>query len=108
MADTARYQEEKYAPSVSPSVQFAVKTPVSTDGDYMKARYYFKATYFPTNDSLLIEPLNAAVQEDAEFNAHTDWKASKACTQYFENDYTVANTFLILKHTLLQVLIQFL
>ena len=93
LADTARYQEEKYAPSVSPSVQFAVKTPVSTDGDYMKARYYFKATYFPTNDSLLIEPLNAAVQEDAEFNAHTDWKASKACTQYFENDYTVANTF---------------
>ena len=65
----------------------------------MKARYYFKATYFPTNDSLLIEPLNAAVQEDAEFNAHTDWKASKACTQYFENDYTVANTFEILVAT---------
>lgn len=92
LVDTARYQEATMKPNVSPSVQFAVKTPNPADKAYMKARYFFRATYFPTNDSIVIEPLNAAVQEDAEYNAKTAWVDSKACTQFFINNYTKANT----------------
>ena len=46
----------------------------------MKARYYFRATYFPTNDSIVLEPLNAAVQ--APFEDGKDWKDSE-CTKSF-------------------------
>ena len=63
LADTARYQDDTHKPSVSPAVMFGLKTPKTTDNTFMKARYYFRATYFPTNDSIVIEPLNAAVQE---------------------------------------------
>ena len=93
LADTARYQEATMKPTVSPSVMFAVKTPKANDGAYMKARYYFRATYFPTNDSLVIEPLNAAIQSDEEYNAHTKWANSAACQKFYFNDYTKANTF---------------
>ena len=31
--------------------------------DAHQARYHFKFTYYPTNDSLVIEPLNASVKE---------------------------------------------
>ncbi|WP_122345121.1 DUF6383 domain-containing protein [Parabacteroides sp. AF17-28] len=92
LADTARYQEATMKPNVSPSVKFAVKTPNENDGAYMKARYYFRATYFPTNDSLVIEPLNAAVQSDAEYDTHTKWLDSDACKKFFVNNFTKANT----------------
>ena len=94
MVDTARYQPDQ-VPSKSPAVKFAVKTPKESDGVFMKARYYFRATYFPTNDSIVIEPLNAAVRDDAEWgdtNAHRSWANSKACNQFFVNDFTKANT----------------
>lgn len=34
--------------------------------DAHQARYHFKFTYYPTNDSLVIEPLNASVKESEE------------------------------------------
>ena len=92
LADTARYQEATMKPNVSPSVMFALKTPNENDGAYMKARYYFRATYFPTNDSLVIEPLNAAVQSDAEYDTQTKWLDSDACKKFFVNNFTKANT----------------
>ena len=94
LADTARYQEASMMPSVSPSVKFAVKTPKQTDGAYMKARYYFRATYFPTNDSIVIEPLNAAVQSDAEYNGKTAWVDSEACKKFYRNNFTKANSLI--------------
>lgn len=41
--------------------------------DAHQARYHFKFTYYPTNDSLVIEPLNASVKE-------------KESENYFESD----------------------
>lgn len=41
--------------------------------DAHQARYHFKFTYYPTNDSLVIEPLNASVKEQESEN-------------YFESD----------------------
>lgn len=93
LADTARYQEAKYAPSVSPAVTFNLRNPQASDNDFMKARYYFRATYYPTNDSLVLEPLNAAVQADYEWSAKTSWKASKATTSFARTqDYSKANS----------------
>ena len=93
LADTARYKETTHNPSLSPAVQFALKKPVATDNDYMKARYYFRATYFPTNDSLVLEPLNAAVQATFEWDAKTAWVNSKATTSFARTqDYSKANT----------------
>ena len=36
--------------------------------DAHQARYHFKFTYYPTNDSLVIEPLNASVKESEEID----------------------------------------
>ena len=36
--------------------------------DAHQARYHFKFTYYPTNDSLVIEPLNASVKEQESEN----------------------------------------
>jgi len=92
LVDTVRYEEEAKKPSASPAVKFNVRTPRESDNDYMKARYVFRATYFPTNDSLLIEPLNAAVQSDKEWEDGTPWAASK-CTQSFViAQFSKANT----------------
>lgn len=92
LADTARYQEATHAPAVSPSVKFALKTPVETDNTFMKARYYYRATYFPTNDSILIEPLNAAVQSDKEWSDKTFWRESQATQSFALSHYSKANT----------------
>lgn len=91
LADTSRYQNT-LAPSISPAVQFAVKTPQITDNIFMAARYYFRATYFPTNDSLVVEPLNAAVQSDKEWSAKTTWKNSQATQSFVRSNFTKANT----------------
>ena len=87
----ARYQED-LQPSKSPAVKFELAAKDAEVNVYLKARHYFRATYFPTNDSIVIEPLNAAVQSDDEFNAGTTWAASKCCTSFYRNDYTKANS----------------
>ncbi len=93
LADTARYQDDTHKPSVSPAVMFGLKTPKTTDNTFMKARYYFRATYFPTNDSIVIEPLNAAVQADFEYDADMAWSESAATTSFARTaDYSKANT----------------
>ena len=63
---TERYEENKL-PSVSPSVKVVTDLAPAAN-DYMKARAMFRATYFPTEDRLLIEPLNAGIMTDGEYN----------------------------------------
>ena len=60
-------------------------TPKADDHEAIAARYFFKFTYHPTADSLVIEPLNASVISNAEFTAHTAWKVSKAGTQFISD-----------------------
>ena len=88
-----RYEEKNIKPSASPSVKFEVAPKEATTANsYLKARHYFRATYFPTNDSIVIEPLNAAVQSDKEWDQGTAWTASACCTSFYVNDFTKANT----------------
>ena len=93
MVDTARYMEN-LAPSESPAVMLNLNVPAEGDNDYMKARYMFRATYFPTNDSIVIEPLNAAVKADFEWRDQRPWSVCAATTSLARiHDYSKANTF---------------
>ena len=89
LADTAIYYKSNQSLS-SPAVKFALKNWDENDSEYMKARYYFRATYFPTNDSIVLEPLNAAVQ--APFEDGMDWKDSECTKSFATMQYSKANT----------------
>ena len=89
MVDTAIYYKSNQSLS-SPAVSFALKNWKDTDNEYLKARWYFRATYFPSNDSILLEPLNAAVQ--APFEDGKPWINSKATQAFITTHYSKANT----------------
>lgn len=73
MVDTLRYEEDQ-APSTSPAYKLVTKDfNIKADGAYLAARYFFRITYYPSNDSLAIEPLNAASKSNAEATAKTNW-----------------------------------
>lgn len=73
MVDTLRY-EEKQAPSLSPAYELLTRDfKIKADGAFLAARYFFRITYYPSNDSLAIEPLNAASMSNAEATAKTNW-----------------------------------
>ena len=79
---TERYEEDKL-PSVSPSVKVVVdNAPATTANNYLKARAMFRATYFPTNDSLFIEPLNAGIMTDDEYNRGVAFASCDAATKF--------------------------
>ena len=89
LADTAIYYKSNQSLS-SPAVKFALKNWDEKDNVFMKARYYFRATYFPTNDSIVLEPLNAAVQ--APFEDGKYWKDSECTKSFATMQYSKANT----------------
>ena len=89
LADTAIYYKSNQSLS-SPAVKFALKNWKDNDNTFMKARYYFRATYFPTQDSIVLEPLNAAVQ--APFEDGMYWKDSECTKSFATMQYSKANT----------------
>ena len=85
MVDTARWEEATENPSNSPELYLANKTPDMKNGLYIDARFNFRLTYFPTVDSLVIEPLNASVMTDAEYKADTYWRNSIVATKFISS-----------------------
>ena len=76
MVDTARWEEATENPSNS------------------------RLTYFPTQDSLVIEPLNASVMNDAEFKAEKTWRNSIVASQFISSsDITSGNKGLSASNT---------
>ena len=55
--------------------------------DAHQARYHFKFTYYPTNDSLVIEPLNASVKEKESDNYFTSDLVRKGAGEVTMKDY---------------------
>ena len=55
--------------------------------DAHQARYHFKFTYYPTNDSLVIEPLNASVKEKESDNYFTSDLVRKGADGVTMKDY---------------------
>jgi len=77
---TERYEENKL-PSVSPSVK-VIAAAAPTGSDYLKARAMFRATYFPSEDRVFIEPLNAGIMTDKEYNDGTLFASCAAATSF--------------------------
>ena len=92
MVDTARWEEATENPSNSPELYLANKKPDMKNGLYVDARFNFRLTYFPTEDSLLIEPLNASVMTDAEYKADTYWRNSIVARQFISSSDIVTGT----------------
>ena len=92
MVDTARWEEATENPSNSPELYLANKKPDMKNGLYVDARFNFRLTYFPTEDSLLIEPLNASVMTDAEYKADTYWRNSIVARQFISSSDIATGT----------------
>ena len=92
MVDTARWEEATENPSNSPELYLANKKPDMKNGLYVDARFNFRLTYFPTEDSLLIEPLNASVMTDAEYKADTYWRNSIVACQFISSSDIATGT----------------
>ena len=85
MVDTAFWQTNQ-APAAS-HLKIAHKTPKATDEAAIAARYFFKLTYFPTQDSIVVEPLNASKISQADYNASRYWKDTYAGNWFvYQND----------------------
>ena len=92
MVDTARWEEATENPSNSLELYLANKKPDMKNGLYVDARFNFRLTYFPTEDSLLIEPLNASVMTDAEYKADTYWRNSIVARQFISSSDIATGT----------------
>ena len=92
MVDTARWEEATENPSNSPELYLANKKPDMKNGLYVDARFNFRLTYFPTEDSLLIEPLNASVMTDAEYKDDTYWRNSIVARQFISSSDIATGT----------------
>ncbi len=90
MVDTARWEEATENPSNSPELYLANKKPDMKNGLFVDARFNFRLTYFPTQDSLVIEPLNASVMTDAEYKADTYWRNSIVASQFISSSDIIA------------------
>ncbi len=102
MVDTARWEEATENPSNSPELYLANKKPDMKNGLYVDARFNFRLTYFPTQDSLVIEPLNASVMTDAEYKADTYWRNSIVASQFISSsDITTGRKGLSASNTVL-------
>jgi len=101
MVDTARWEEATENPSNSPELLLSNKKPSTEVADFFfNARYNYRLTYFPTQDSLVIEPLNASVMNDAEFKAEKTWRNSIVASQFISSsDITSGNKGLSASNT---------
>lgn len=76
MVDTAYWQK-----SVNPEdgdLEIVNSKPEKDDNLLISARYFFKLTYHPSQDSLVVEPLNASDMSEAEAEAGVYFKDSYA------------------------------
>ena len=66
----------------------------ATSPDALEARYHWKATYYATNDSLVLEPLNASRMNTAEMEARKPFEQThlaKAPVSYSQNWVNTVN-----------------
>ena len=88
LVDTVRYENDNVS-SANPPYMLVNKDlsnlKDSLEAGLINARSYFKLTYYPSNDSLLIEPLNAASQTDKEVREGTPWIKSIAGTKWVDD-----------------------
>ena len=96
MVDTTFWQSHT-VPSRA-DLKMINKTPDSRERAAIAARYFFKLTYYPSQDSIVVEPLNASAISDQEYNNNVKWVNSYAGKWFVwenesENGSQPSNTF---------------
>ena len=96
MVDTTFWQSHT-VPSRA-DLKMVNKTPDSRERAAIAARYFFKLTYYPSQDSIVVEPLNASAISDKEYNDNEKWVNSYAGKWFVwenesENGSQPSNTF---------------
>ena len=96
MVDTTFWQS-RTVPSRA-DLKMVNKTPDSRERAAIAARYFFKLTYYPSQDSIVVEPLNASAISDQEYNNNVKWVDSYAGEWFVwenesENGSQPSNTF---------------
>ena len=85
MVDTTFWQTTQ-VPSRS-DLKIVNKTPDVNDKPAIEARYFFKLTYHPSQDSLVVEPLNASAISDSEYELRKKWIESNVSDGFvYENN----------------------
>ncbi|WP_128134178.1 hypothetical protein [Parabacteroides sp. AM58-2XD] len=93
MVSTEAYEADKLNPEKSPNLKL-VNAPAPANYANLtayNARSIFKFTYFPTQDSLVIEPLNASSMSVAEYQANTAWTATTLANATIDQFYNSVN-----------------
>jgi len=75
MVDTTFYQNAQNP--LGADLKIVNNTPKATDAAAISARYFFKLTYHPSQDSIVVEPLNASAISEKEFGKKW-WRTSNA------------------------------
>ena len=67
---------------VKKPLKFADRTKTDTYPDALEARYHWKVTYYATNDSLVLEPLNASRMNDDEMRDKLPFEKTHLATAW--------------------------
>ena len=88
MVDTAYWQtdENKTVNPKDGDLDIINSTPDADDNYAIAARYYFQLTYYPSQDSIVVEPLNASDMSETDAKSGVAFKDSKAGKQFIYDD----------------------
>ena len=86
MVDTAFWQGNSVSP-MNANLKLAHKEYNASSTAPLRARFFYNFTYYPTLDSLVIEPLNASEKSVADYTAKKSWAESWVATHFaFSSD----------------------
>ena len=92
MVDTAFWQGNSVSP-MNANLKLAHKEYKASSPAPLRARFFYNFTYYPTLDSLVIEPLNASEKSVADYTAKKSWAESWVATHF-----AFARTFRLTLH----------
>lgn len=81
MVDTAFWQGNSVSP-MNANLKLAHKEYKANSPAPLRARFFYNFTYYPTLDSLVIEPLNASEKSVADYTAKKSWAESWVATHF--------------------------
>ena len=94
VATDARYEDDE-VPTAHGGLkvydEIAPENLTSGKMDAYKARFHWKVTYYPTQDSLVMEPLNASMLGSADYQAGKSWKETPLAAANNSQFYNTVN-----------------
>lgn len=90
MVDTAFWQGNSVSP-MNANLKLAHKEYNASSTAPLRARFFYNFTYYPTLDSLVIEPLNASEKSVADYTAKKSWAESWVATHFAYGSDVQAN-----------------